>query len=117
MTMFTENINKPFTHIPINTALDRIVNGWNTTFYLEKDIEEPFGICFEMFPMSNKHVVSYRLVTMVHRLFEGGHVLRAALLDNLTKYFPVLGNMIITVLQCIIDSPMASRGENDVVFL
>lgn len=59
MTMFTEYINKPFTHIPINTALDRIVNGGNTTFYLEKDIEEPFGICFKMFPVSDEHVVTY----------------------------------------------------------
>ena len=40
--MFAKDINQSFTHIAINTALDRVVNRRNTSFDFKENIEEPF---------------------------------------------------------------------------
>lgn len=37
--MLTEHINETFAHIPIDTALDWIVNGGDAALYLEEDVE------------------------------------------------------------------------------
>ena len=35
LMIFTKDINETLTHISIDAALNRIVNGWNTTLYLK----------------------------------------------------------------------------------
>jgi hypothetical protein len=75
MMMFAENVNKPFAHIAVDATLDWIINGGNTTLYLKEDIEKPFGISVEVFPMSNEHVIAYRHIAMIHSLFKGWHIL------------------------------------------
>ena len=104
--LFTENINQPFTHVAINTALDGVIDGRDAPFYFKENVKKPFGVGGEMLPMGNEHIIADRLVAVIHCLFKGGYILRRTLLDNLTKHFPVLGNVIFTILLGVADSPV-----------
>lgn len=75
VVVFAEDINEAFAHITINTALDRIIVGGNTTLNLKEDIKEPFGIGIEVLPMGDKHIVANGLVAMVHRLLKSRDIL------------------------------------------
>lgn len=72
---FAKDINEAFAHVAINTALDRVIDGRNAPFHLKENIEEPFRIVFEMFPVGDEHIVAYGFVAMIHCLFEGRDVL------------------------------------------
>jgi hypothetical protein len=117
VVIFAENINEPFAHIAINATLDGIIDGRDTTFDLKKDIKEPFGVGIKMLPMGYEHVITHRFVAVIHRLLEGGDILRGTLLYNLTEHFPVFSDMIISILLRVADSPMTGNREYDVVFL
>ena len=117
MIVFAENINQPFAHVAIDTALDGVINRGNPPFHLKKNIKEPLGIGVEMLPTGDKHVVAYGFVTVIHRLLKGVDILRRTFLNNLTEHFPVLGNMILTVLFGIADTPVTGYRQDDVVFL
>ena len=41
MIMFTENINQPFAHVAIDTALDGVIDRGNATFYFKENVKEP----------------------------------------------------------------------------
>ena len=76
MMVLTENIYESFAHISINSALYGVVNRGDTALYLEKDIEEPFGISIKILPMGDEHVVADGSVAMIHGFLEGWNVLR-----------------------------------------
>ena len=117
MMALAEYVNEAFTHISIYTALNWVVNRWHPSFYFKKDIKEPLRIGIEMLPMGNKHIVAYRLIAVIHRFFKGRYILWAAFFNNLAKHLPVFGNMILSILLSIADTPVAGSGEYDVVFL
>ena len=70
-----------------------------------------------MFPMGDEHVVAYGLVAMIHCLFKSRHILGRTFLDYLTKHLPVFSDVIVAVLLCVADSPVASYREDDVIFM
>ena len=117
VVMFAEYVDKTFAHITIYPALDGIINGWHSSFYFKKNIEEPFRIGIEMLPMGYKHIIPHSLVTMIHRFFKSWNILRATFFDNLAKHFPIFSNMVISVLLSIANTPVTRYWEYDVVFL
>ena len=42
LMMLTKNINQTFTHIPVDAALDGVIDRGDSTFNLKKDVKEPF---------------------------------------------------------------------------
>jgi hypothetical protein len=115
--VFTENINQTLAHITINPTLDGIIDRGDPPFNLKENIEEPLGIGIKMLPMGDEHIVAYGLVAMIHCLLEGWYVLWGSFFYNLTEHLPVLGDMVVTILLCVADSPVTGDRENDVVFL
>ena len=73
--MCTKYVNETFAHITVDTALNGVVNGGDAALYFEKNIEQPFRISIEMFPMGDEHIVAYGLVAVIHCLLKGRYVL------------------------------------------
>ena len=115
--MLAKHVYEAFTHITIDTTLNGVVDWGDATLDLEKNVEEPFGIIIEMFPVSNKHIISNGYVTVIHSLFKSRYVLWGTLFNDLTKHLPIFSDMVFTVLLRIANTPMTCDRKDDVVFL
>ena len=114
--MLAKYVYETFTHITIDTTLNGVFDWGNATLDFKKNVEQPFRICIEMFPVSNKHIIANGNIAVIHGLFKSRYVLWGTLFDNLTKYFPVFSDMVFTVLLRIANTPMTCDRKDDVVF-
>ena len=117
MVVTTKDIDETLAHVSVDATLYRVVDGRYTALNLEEDVEKPFRIGIEMFPMGDEHIIAYGFIASVHSLLESREIFRAAFLDNLTKRLPVLANVVAGILTGIADTPVAGYGEYDVILL